>query len=145
MADLIDAAIEAALLDAVDAFAVAQAITYVGKPNVQFRLPEKPTPQTKALRATILPAPTVRRQIADDGEFYYSGLLQIDCFFGQGAGLNMTRLAAAVIAWFPPGKMLQLPELAPQLQIVEKAYRSGVFDDLPWSFVPVRVPYQLYA
>jgi len=145
MADLIEVAIEAALLTKVYAFAELQSITKVAKPNIQFEPDKNVTVASKWLRPTVLPQPTIKSQIGDDGECFYSGLLQIDCFMGQGAGLDLLRLAAAAVAFFPPGARLQLPELAHQLLIVEKAYPAGLFEDKPWSFIPVRVPYQLYA
>ena len=144
MADHIEVTIESALLTAVDLFAVSQSITYVAKPNLQFS-PPAPGVAVKWLRATVLPSPSTRPQIPDEGESLHSGLLQVDCFMGQGAGLNLLRLAAAACAFFPPGTRLQLPDLAAQLLIVEKAYRAGLFEDKPWSFIPVRVPYQVYA
>jgi hypothetical protein len=145
MADLIDVAIEFALLSAVDDFAAEQSIDRVSKPNIQFAPPPTSGPADKWLRATLLPLPTIRRAIADQSPAFYSGLLQIDCFMGQGAGLNLSRLAGAAVAWFPPGKRMQLPELALELLIVEQSYRAPVFEDQPWFFIPVRVPYQIYA
>jgi hypothetical protein len=142
MTDAVEVAIELALLDRVQDFATAQGLT-IALPNIEFT-PPAISKAAKYLRATLVPADTATIGVANTATNQHLGLLQIDVFFGSGAGeIAARRIAASIISYFIRGTrivkdgfnvdVLQTPRLGPSL-------KDGV-----WNFIPVRIPYNCFA
>jgi hypothetical protein len=141
MSDAVEVAIEAALLAHAQAFATANSLT-IAMPNLPFTPPTS-TQTAKWLRTSFFPAPTDTLAVANGTNRHY-GLLQIDCFYGQGAGeLAPGRIAAAAIAYFKRGTTLTRDGFT--IRILKAPSRRPHIKDDPWIFVPVRIEYVAFA
>lgn len=147
MPDPVEVAIEAALLAEVKAFAAAQSPALaVSYPDISFTPPEaksatSPIVYGKYLRVAFRPNPTTR---IISGPNTHSGLLLVDVFHGSGAGeLAPGRIASALISRFRDrdlardGIVVQIRRQVP--------YRVDMLYDGPWTFIPVRIPYDCFA
>lgn len=151
MPELINAAIEKALLDKAIAFAAAQvpALTIsvqngLGSDGRHFTKPA-PSKTAQWLRATVLPAPALETGIAFNAHVKHYGLFQIDVIRGAGGGtLPMTRVVAAIRAYFPMG--LEMTESGFVVQVNPhslKAVSQGPLmnDGDGWVKIPVSIPW----
>jgi hypothetical protein len=141
MTEAVEVAIELALLDRAQAFALENNLP-IALPNILF---DSPTPgvSSKYLRATILPADTLTLPIGSGSDQHY-GIFQMDVFYGTGGGeIAPKRIAAAITSYFIRGTrivsngfnidIVQTPRIGPQTP------------DGTWTFLPVRIPYQTFA
>jgi hypothetical protein len=144
MADPVEVAIPAALLAHLKAFADGNSIE-VAYPNVDFpgKNPdgsEKQKPD-QYLRATFLPVEPITRI---SGPTTHTGMLQVDVFNKVGAGEAISaRVASALVAHFKDqslgrdGFVVSTKRRLP--------YRTPMNTDAPWTFIPVRIPYDCHA
>jgi hypothetical protein len=143
MTEAVEVAIELALLDRAQAFALEQNLP-IALPNIKFT-PPVVSQTAKYLRATILPADTITLPVGSGSDQHY-GLFQMDVFFGAGGGeIAPKRIAAAIVSYFIRGtkmisngftvSVLQTPRIGPQINAPD-----GV-----WTSLPVRIPYQIFA
>lgn len=141
MADAVDVAIKAALLDRAQAFATAQGLgSAISMPNVEFT-PPTAGKTAKWLRATLLPNETDSRRVSDTEPALHFGFLQIDVFYGLGAGeLAPGRIASAAIDYFPRGTVFERDGF--EIRITREPYPQPLIKDDPWAMIPVRIPYQ---
>lgn len=141
MPEPVEVAINAALIARAQAFATAQGIA-ISLPNIAFTPPNQ-TATAKWLRATFLPVPTVTLPVGD-GSDQYSGLLQIDVFYGQGAGEYAPgRVASQIIDYFKCGT--ELTKDGFKVRIYKRPYRGPIIRDDPWVALPVTIPFQTFA
>lgn len=142
MTDVVEVAIELALLDRAQAFALDQGLT-IALPNISFTPPIVGA-SAKYLRATILPADTIDLAISYSSTSQHYGLFQMDVFSGSGSGeLAPRRIAAAIVNYFKRGTDMfsngfkvnvpMTPRIGPQTM------------DGTWAMLPVRIPYQTFA
>lgn len=142
MADAVEVAIEAALLAHLVTFGTAESLS-IAQPNVAFT-PPTPTPATKYLRATFLPADSFGIGVGFDSSNQHYGLLQVDVFIGVGGGeIVPARIAADLIAHFARGTDLTRDGFT--IKITGKPRRGSMMIDGSWAFVPVRIPYLCLA
>lgn len=142
MTEPVEVAIESALLSKAQAFATAQSIT-ISLPNVAFTPPAVST-SAKWLRASFMPAPSIALGISNTSNNQHYGFMQLDVFYGQGAGEYAPgRIASAIIAYFPRG--LKLVKDGTTTQIIKQAYRGSMLKDDPWMMIPVTIPYVCFA
>lgn len=142
MSELVEVSIEVALLARAKEFAVAQGLT-ISQPNVAFTPPTAST-SAKWLRATFLPAPSFGRTINHDGFNQHYGLMQIDVFYGQGAGeIAPGRIAATIIQYFTRGTILRPDGFT--VRIEDTPRRGPIIKDDPWMMIPVSIPYRCFA
>ena len=152
MPELINAAIEKALLDKAIAFAAAQdpvlTISVENGLGADGRHFTKPAPSKTAmyLRASVLPAPTLKMGIAHNSNEQHYGLLQVDVIRGLGGGtVPMKRTVAALRAFFPMG--LALTESGFTIQVLPFAQKRAVAegplmsDGDGWVKIPVSIPW----
>jgi hypothetical protein len=92
-----------------------------------------------------MPAPSFETGIAWNAHNQHYGLMQLDVFYGQGAGEYAPgRLASAVIAYF--GRGLKLTKDGVNVLISKQPYRGPLInDDSGWSMIPVSIPYLSFA
>lgn len=142
MPEPVEVAIEAALLTRAQAFATAQGLT-ISLPNIEFTPPVASIP-AKWLRATFLPAPSFEMGIAFNAHNQHYGILQLDVFYGEGAGEYAPgRIAAAVIQYFPRGT--QMSKDGFRVRIIKAPYRGSLLRDDHWMLIPVSIPYLCFA
>jgi hypothetical protein len=150
MAEPVEVAVESALLTKAQAFAAAQSppVT-ISLPNVAFTPPPaksttNPVAYGKYLRATFMPAPSFELGIGFSANNQHYGILQLDVFWGQGAGEYAPgRLASAAIAYFARGTRLIKDGFT--VQINKQPYRDSLINDDPWMMIPVSIPYIAFA
>lgn len=147
----VEVAIESALLTKAQAFAAAQSPAIaISLPNIAFTPPESKvtvgaaTTYGKYLRASFLPAPSFETGISWDAHNQHYGLMQLDVFYGQGAGEYAPgRIASAIIDYFKRGTRLTKDGVT---VLINKApYRGPMLRDDPWMCVPVSIPYLSFA
>lgn len=98
----------------------------------------------KYLRATFLPVPSFELGIGFSSNNQHYGMLQIDVFYGQGAGEPaIARVAAAVISYFKRGTEFSNDGF--RVQINKAPYRSPILKDDPWMMIAVSIPYVCFA
>lgn len=142
MPEPVEVAINAALIARAQAFATAQGIA-ISLPNIAFT-PPTASATAKWFRATFLPAPTATLPVGSGSDRYY-GILQIDVFYGQGAGeLAPARLASAAIAYFAKGT-----------EVVKDGFTTRVYrrpsrgpmivDGSGWVQIPVSINFECFA
>src|SRR5580765_1681108 len=103
--------------------------------------PPNASPTAKWLRASLLPNDSFALSINDDGPNQYYGILQIDVFYGQEAGIIAPmRIAAAAASYFKNGTTMTQDGFTVFIMDVPRI-SQGLRDD-PWVMVPVRIPYQ---
>lgn len=144
MAEPVEVAIESALLTKAQAFAAAQSPPIaISLPNVAFTPPAQ-TATAKWLRATFLPAPTATLPVGSGSDQYY-GLLQLDVFYGAGAGeYTPGRIASAVINYFKRGTVLTKDGFT--VRIHKRPYRGPmIIDGSGWAMIPVTIPFQCFS
>lgn len=142
MAEPVEVAINAALVARAQAFATAQGIA-ISLPNIAFT-PPTAGQNTKWLRATFLPAPSVETGIAWNAHNQHYGLFQLDVFYGQGAGEYAPgRIASAAIAYFVRGTKLTKDGFT--VLIHKQPYRGPMIKDDPWQMLPVSIPFLSFA
>jgi hypothetical protein len=140
MSDAVEVAIEGALLAHAQGFADANSLT-IAMPSKSFTPPSVAS-TAKWLRATY--EPDVETISIGAGDNKHSGMLIIDCFYGQGAGeLAPSRIASAVIAYFKRGTALTRDGFT--VRILKAPRRRPLIKDDPWVFVPVRIEYCAFA
>lgn len=153
MAELVEVAIESALLSKAQQFAIDKASEFgdgqpkklaISMPNIAFT-PPTASATAKWLRATFLPAPSFEMGIAWDAHNQHYGLFQIDVFYGQGAGeLAPGRLASAAIAYFKRGTVMTKDGVS--VRVTKQPYRGPmIVDGSGWAMVPVSIPYLCFA
>lgn len=141
MPEPVEVAIESALLARATAFATAQALA-ISLPNIAFT-PPTASGTAKWLRATFLPAPTTTLPVGSGSDRYY-GIMQIDVFYGQGAGeLAPGRIASAVIAYF--GKGTEVTKDGFTTRVYRRPSRGPMIKDDPWIMIPVTIPFECFA
>ncbi len=142
MPDLPEVAIEGAMLAEAQAFANAQSLT-IAMPNRDFT-PPAVSKTAKYLRATFLPADTETLGVGSDDTNKHYGYLQVDAFYGQGAGeLAPARVAAAAISYFARGSKFTRDGIT--VEIIKQPYRGPAIKSDPWIMIPVRVAYCCFA
>lgn len=143
MTDAVEVAIHKALLRRVSAFATAQGIADVAMPNMDFEKPEI-SQTAKWLRATLLPNDTIPLALTFTGKNQLYGLLQVDVFYGLGAGeMAPGRIAAAAIDYFARGTTVSADGFT--ALIWRQPFRGPLLTDESWVMIPVRVPYVCLA
>jgi hypothetical protein len=144
MTEPVEVAIESALLSKAQAFAAAQSPALaISLPNIAFTPPAVST-SAKYLRASFMPAPSIALGISNTSNNQHYGFMQLDVFYGQGAGEYAPgRIASAIIAYFPRG--LKLVKDGTTTQIIKQAYRGPMLKDDPWMMIPVTIPYVCFA
>lgn len=144
MAEPVEVAIESALLSRAQAFAAAQSPALaISLPNIAFT-PPAVGQNAKWLRATFMPAPSFETGISFNAHNQHYGLMQLDCFYGQGAGEYAPgRIASAAIAYFTRG--LKITKDGFSVQITKQPYRGPMIKDDPWQMIPVTIPYLCFA
>lgn len=141
MPEPVEVAIESALLTRAQAFATAQGLA-ISLPNVAFTPPTAGA-NVKWLRATFLPAPTATLPVGSGSDRYY-GILQLDVFYGQGAGeLAPARLASAAIAYFKRGTTMTKDGFT--TRVYRRPSRGPMIKDDPWMMIPVTVNFECFA
>jgi hypothetical protein len=144
MSELVEVAIEYALLARAAAFAELNSLT-IALPDVAFT-PPVPSKTARYLRATHLPAPTATLPLSNSNPNQHYGFLQIDVISGQGAGeIAAKRVGAAIIAYFDRGTVMTKDGFT--VRIITKP-SLGPFitkQDDPWTLLPVRIPYVCFA
>lgn len=142
MADPVEVAIEAALLSHLGTFAVAQSpVISIAQPNIEFPPPAPVSKTSRYLRATFLPGESTR---IISGPNAYSGLFQVDIFWGAGGGeLAPGRVASGLIDHF---RDQDLPRDGINVQVRRRLpHRAPMVFDGAWTFIPVRIPYDCFA
>lgn len=144
MAEPVEVAIDKALIDRAQKFAAEQSPAIaISLPNIAFTPPE-PSKTAKWLRATFLPAPSVEVGIAFNSHVQHYGLLQIDVFYGIGAGEYAPgRIASDIIKYFPRG--LRLSQDGISTLINRAPYRGSLLTSGAWTQIPVSIPYLCFA
>jgi len=141
MPEPVEVAINAALIARAQAFATAQGIA-ISLPNIAFT-PPAAGPAAKWLRATFMPAPTATLPVGSGSDQYY-GLLQLDVFYGQGAGEYAPgRIASQIIDHFARGTELTKDGFT--VRIHKRPYRGPLVKDDPWQMLPVTINYVCFA
>lgn len=129
------------MLTRAQAFATSQAIA-ISLPNIAFT-PPTAGQNAKWLRATFLPAPTASLPVGSGSDQYY-GILQVDVFYGQGAGEYAPgRIASAVIDYFKRGTEVSKDGFT--ARVYRRPSRGPMIKDDPWVMLPVTIPYQCFA
>lgn len=144
MAEPVEVAIESALLTKAQAFAAAQSPAIaISLPNVAFT-PPAAGPNVKWLKASFLPAASFETGIAWNAHNQHYGIMQLDVFYGQGAGEYAPgRMASAIIQYFARGT--ELMKDGYRVRIVKQPYRASMLKDDPWMMIPVSIPYLCFA
>lgn len=145
MADLVEVAVESALINRLKAFALSPAIP-LALPNVEFNNKPAAEPGNFWLRASFLPANSLALGVAFSSTNQHYGIFQVDVFFSQGSGeLAPGRIAAQLISWFARGTMMSKDGFDVLVNL--KPYRSRMVrdGDGPWAMIPVSVPYIAFA
>jgi hypothetical protein len=138
MPDPVEVAVETALLARAQAFATANSLQ-IAMPNVVFGGPA-PSTTAKYLRASFMPAPSVEMGISFNSPVQHYGFMQLDVFYGQGAGeLAPARIVAAIIAYFPRGTAMVSDGFT--VEVIKKAYRGPIIKDDPWTMIPTTIPF----
>lgn len=151
MSEPVEVAIESALLTKAQAFAAAQSPAIaISLPNIAFTPPEAKVTvgavvtYGKYLRASFLPAPSFETGIAWDAHNQHYGILQLDVFYGQGAGEYAPgRIASSIIQYFARGT--ELVKDGYRVRIDRQPYRASMLKDDPWMMIPVSIPYLCFA
>lgn len=139
MADKCEVAISMAMLQRAKDFADSQSLT-IAFPNITFT-PPSANPTAKWLRATLLPNDSFALSINQDGPNQYYGILQLDIFYGQEAGIVAPmRIAADAASYFKFGTTMTRDGFSVTVMDVPRV-REGLRDD-PWVMVSVRIPYR---
>lgn len=143
MPEPIEVAIESALLTKAQAFAAAQSPALaISLPNIAFT-PPTASATAKWLRATFLPAPTATLPVGSGSDRYY-GILQIDVFYGQGAGeLAPGRVVSAVIDYFKRGT--EVAKDGFKARVYRRPSRGPMIKDDPWMMIPVTINFECFA
>jgi hypothetical protein len=143
MAEPVEVAIEYALLTKAQAFASSQSPSLaISLPNIAFT-PPTASATAKWLRATFLPAPTSTLPVGSGSDRYY-GLLQVDVFYGQGAGeLAPARLASAAITFFAKGTEVVKDGFT--TRVYRRPSRGPMIKDDPWMMIPVTINFECFA
>jgi hypothetical protein len=142
MSEAVEVAIEFALLERLKAFGTANSIT-IAQPNVAYTPPAVGT-TAKWLRPTFLPVDTLTIGIADSSQNQHYGMLQVDVFYGQGAGeMAPARIASSLVAYFKRGTAVTKDGFTARVWKIP--FRAPLMKDDPWVFVPVRIPYIAFA
>ncbi|MGB6080217.1 MAG: phage tail terminator-like protein [Xanthobacteraceae bacterium] len=143
MPEPVEVAIEYALLTRAQAFAAAQSPAIaISQPNIAFT-PPTASATAKWLRATFLPAPTATLPVGSGSDRYY-GIMQIDVFYGQGAGeLAPGRLASAVIDYFNRGTTVTKDDFT--TRVYRRPSRGPMIKDDPWMMIPVTINFECFA
>lgn len=143
MADAVEVAIEAALLEYAQLFATSKSVT-IAMPNIAF-VPPAVSATAQYLGASFLPAPSIPLGIsftASNNQHY--GIFQLSVFQGQGGGeMVPARLAAAAIDYFTPGTVLTRDGFT--VRIIKTPYRGPLIKTDPWIMIPVSIPYIAFA
>lgn len=144
MADPVEVAIEAALLERATAFAAAQSPSLtISLPNIAFT-PPVPSKSAQWLRASFLPVPTAGLGVSALSTNQHYGMMQIDAVGMQNAGeMAVGRLASAIIAYFAFGT--QIARDGFRVQVWKPPYRASLLRDDPWALIPVSIPYVCFA
>lgn len=148
MADAVEVAIEAALLNRLLALTFSPALP-VSLPNVGTApgmafTPPQAGPGVRWLRANFLPAQTFELSIDVAGSNQHYGLLQVDAIGSIGDGeMGIGRLAADVIAHFKRGTRLNKDGFT--IDVIRPPRRGTMVKDYPWVFIPVSIPYLSFA
>lgn len=143
MAEPVEVAVNMALIARAQAFATAQGIA-ISLPNIAFT-PPVATPTTKWLRATLHPVRTVTLPVGS-GADRYSGILQIDVFWGATAGeylINAERLASGVINYFDRGTAMTKDGFT--VRVYRRPSRGPMIKDDPWMMIPVTINFECFA
>lgn len=141
MPEPVEVAINAALIARAQAFATAQGMA-ISLPNIAFT-PPTASATAKWLRATFLPAPTATLPVGSGSDRFY-GLLQLDVFYGQGAGeLAPARLASAAIAYFAKGTESTKDGFT--TRVYRRPSRGPMIKDDPWMMIPVTINFECFA
>lgn len=143
MPEPVEVAINAALIARAQAFATAQGIS-ISHQKIAFT-PPVATPATKWLRATFLPAPTATLPVGS-GADRYSGVLQIDVFWGATAGeylINAERLASSIINYFGRGTVLTKDGFVVRINKRPSPGPMIVADG--WAQIPITINYEAFA
>lgn len=144
MPEPVEVAIESALLTKAQEFAAAQSPAIaISLPNVAFT-PPVAGKTAKYLRATFMPAPTSSLPTGSGSDRYY-GLLQLDVFYGQGAGEYAPgRIASAIIAAF--ARNSELTKDGFTVRISKKPFRGPLINNNDgWAMIPVTIPFECFA
>ncbi len=144
MAEPVEVAIESALLTKAQQFAAAQSPAIaISLPNVAFTPPALNS-SAKWLRATFMPAPTASLPTGNGSDQYY-GLMQLDVFYGAGAGEYAPgRIASSLIAYFAKGTVLTKDGFT--VRIHKRPYRGPmIIDGSGWAMIPVTIPFQCFS
>ena len=142
MSDAAEVAIESALLAHATAFANNNGFD-ISLPNMAFS-PPTVSASAKWLRATFLPAQTATIAVGFGSTNQHNGILQLDVFYGQGAGeLAPGRIATDIIAWFKRGTEMDAAGFS--VLIIRAPYRGPLLRSDPWMMLPVSIPYLAFA
>lgn len=142
MPEPVEVAVNMALIARAQAFATAQGLA-ISLPNVAFTPPALNS-SAKWLRATFLPAPTATLPVGSGSDQYY-GLMQLDVFYGAGAGEYAPgRIASSLIAYFAKGTVLTKDGFT--VRINKRPYRGPmIIDGSGWAMIPVTIPFQCFS
>lgn len=143
MPEPVEVAIESALLSRAQAFAAAQSPALaISLPNIAFT-PPTAGQNVKWLRATFLPAPTASLPVGSGSDRYY-GIMQLDVFYGQGAGEYAPgRIASAVIEYFKRGTAMTKDGFT--VRVYRRPSRGPMIKDDPWMMIPVSINFETFA
>lgn len=144
MPELVEVAIEKALLTKAQAFATAQGLgSAISLPNIAFT-PPTASQTAKWLRATFLPVPSTSMGVQFDSHVQHNGIMQIDVMYGQGAGeYALSRIASDAIKFFARGTKLPFDGIT--VRIDRAPYRGPMIKDDVWMMIPVSIPYLCFA
>lgn len=141
MPEPVEVAIESALLARAQAFATAQGIA-ISLPNVAFTPPVAGA-NVKWLRVTFMPVPTATLPVGSGADRYY-GILQIDVFYGQGAGeLAPGRIASQIIDYFKRGTEVTKDGFT--TRVYRRPSRGPMIKDDPWMMIPITINFECFA
>jgi hypothetical protein len=142
MSELIEAAIQTALLTKLKAFATANSLR-IAYPGVAFE-PPKTTATVMWLRVNFIPADTITMALTYGAPNQHYGLMQVDVMLNAGSGERPAlRMAASLIAYFPRGTKMNSSGFT--VEVTRAPFRNSSQKDDPWIFFPVRIPYNTFA
>ncbi len=135
-------AIETALMARATQFASINALQ-ISLPNIAYAPP--PSNKTaKWLKAVFLPKAVPPDFGISPGNYIYTGILEIDVYYGQGAGsLNAARIASDLIAYFQRGTSMTYDGTT--VTVLKAPYRSVSTKDGPWLKIAISIPYQSFV
>lgn len=142
MTELVEVAIEKALLDRAQSFATTNSIT-ISLPNIAFT-PPAVGQAAKYLKASVLPADNATIGVSNSSSNQYLGLLQIDVFYGKGGGERAPkRIAADIVEYFARGTRMVVDGF--KIEVLQTPRLAPLIHGENWVQLPVRIPYNCFA